>query len=223
MKMKKTILWALVIMLAIPATAQIYRRAVPARYSSSRNYNASRPSPHHHGHYYGLRIGGNLSSISSDDVCLDTDSYGGLYVAGVVGTQLSYYSPIWLETGLAYSEKGGTSKSGFDKVKYRLSYLEIPLTIKYGIAAGDVNIQPFFGGYLAVGVGGQIRDYDTRRSVSAYDTFNRFDGGLRIGCGLAYQMLYMEAGVDLGLSNINKDSFNSAHNQTVFLTAGVNF
>lgn len=223
MKMKKTILWALVIMLTTPATAQTYRRAVPARYSSSRNYNASRPSPHHHGHYYGLRIGGNLSSISSDDVSLDTDSYGGLYVAGVVGTQLSRYSPVWLETGLAYSEKGGSTKSGGDRVKYRLGYLELPITIKYDIAAGDVSVQPFLGGYLALGIAGQIKDYDMRRSESVYDTFNHFDGGLRIGCGLAYQMLYMEAGVDLGLSNINKDSFNSAHNQTVFLTAGVNF
>lgn len=225
MKMKKTILWALVIMLAIPATAQTYRRPAPGRssYAPQRNDRHHPYAPGYKGSYYGLRIGGNLSSISSEDVSLDTDSYGGLYVAGIVGTQLSRYSPVWMETGLAYSEKGGSARSGGDRVKYRLGYLELPVTIKYDIAAGDVSVQPFLGGYLALGVAGQIKDYDMRRSESVYDTFNHFDGGLRLGCGLAYQMLYIEAGVDIGLANINKDDFNTAHNQALFLTAGVNF
>ena len=91
------------------------------------------------------------------------------------------------------------------------------------VVLGAGGVGGIVGGYLALGVAGQIKDYDTRRSESVYDTFNHFDGGLRLGCGLAYQMLYIEAGVDLGLANINKDDFNTAHNQTVFLTAGVNF
>lgn len=221
--MKKTILWAMVIILALPATAQTYRRSVPhhsnyGHYDNGRQYNR-----YHANQYYGLRIGGNLSTINSQDVTLDTDSYGGLYLAAVMGTQMSHNSPVWLETGLAYSEKGGSAKLNSNNIKYRLSYLELPITIKYDIPAGDVSVQPFLGGYLALGVAGQIKDYDKRRSESVYDTFNRFDGGLRLGCGLAYQMLYIEAGVDLGLANINKDDFNTAHNQALFLTAGVNF
>lgn len=223
--MKKTILWALVIMLAIPATAQTYRRPAPGRssYAPQRNDRHHPYAPGYKGSYYGLRIGGNLSTINSQDVTLDTDSYGGLYLAAVMGTQMSHNSPVWLETGLAYSEKGGSAKLNSNNIKYRLSYLELPITIKYDIPAGDVSVQPFLGGYLALGVAGQIKDYDKRRSESVYDTFNRFDGGLRLGCGLAYQMLYIEAGVDIGLANINKDDFNTAHNQALFLTAGVNF
>lgn len=213
--MKKLMLCLLAMLLAIPSTAQIYRDYEPKRYDRSNDRE----------HYYGLRLGLNVASISSGDVMLDADSYSGLYLGGVYGMQLSRQAPIWLEVGLAYSEKGGVSRSkSDDKVKYRMSYLQMPVVCKYNIDLEDFHIQPFFGGYLAVGIAGQTKDYTPpRQSYSTYDTFNRFDGGLRLGCGAEYQMLYLEVGFDFGLSNISKDDFDTAHSRCFFLTAGVNF
>lgn len=210
--MKKLIILALTTLLAMPSTAQIYKRMEPARYSRD-----SRE------HYYGLRLGLNVASISSGDIELDADAYAGLYLGGIYGMQLSYRAPVWLELGVAYSEKGGAGHIEGKRIKYRMSYLEMPITVKYSIDVNEFHVQPFLGGYLAVGVAGQTKDYRTRSSYSTYDNFQRFDGGLRLGCGVEYQMLYLEAGFDFGLSNISKDDFDTAHSRCFFISAGVNF
>ncbi|KGI60494.1 hypothetical protein [Prevotella sp. S7 MS 2] len=55
------------------------------------------------------------------------------------------------------------------------------------------------------------------------DNFNRFDGGIKVGCGLGFQMLYLEASYDVGLANVGKDDFEDTHTGTFNLTFGVNF
>ena len=66
----------------------------------------------------------------------------------------------------------------------------------------------------------------TDRTVSSSfsdNRFQRFDGGLRIGCGAEYSMIYVELGYDFGLSNISHDYFDSSHNGAFFANFGVNF
>ena len=113
--MKKLIVLILTVLLSIPSTAQIYRQMEGNRYNRySRDGRAQ---------YYGLRLGLNLASISSDDIELDADAYAGLYLGGVYGVQLSYRAPVWFEVGVGYSEKGGITRSiGSDGKNYRVKY-----------------------------------------------------------------------------------------------------
>lgn len=85
----------------------------------------------------------------------------------VIGTQLTRTAPLFFETGLSYTEKGGKSDYQGGKFAYSLNYLEMPLLLKYKYYAGpDVSIEPFLGGYLAVGVrGGKIKDYGERQAI----------------------------------------------------------
>ena len=100
----------------------------------------------------------------------------------------------------------------------------MPLVCKYSFdVADDFYIQPFLGGYLAAGFAGKTKNYTERESQSSYNIVNRLDGGLRIGCGLEYQMVYAEAGFDFGLDDISKDDFQSVRNRSFFLNVGVNF
>ena len=87
----------------------------------------------------------------------------------------------------------------------------------------DLYIQPFLGGYMALGVGGKMKYYGEQRSTSSYDAVDRFDGGLRIGCGLEYDMLYAEAGFDFGIANIGDSDFDGVHTRSFFINVGVNF
>ena len=188
--------------------------------------------------YFGLRLGYNYASINSSDATLDMEGYGGFAFGGVYGLQLANSTPLWLEAGLFYSEKGGkdenkltiiTDKDGkvkdlTQKVTTRLMYLQAPIVIKYAFdVADDFYVQPFLGGYLAMGVGGKTKQYTSRESHDSFDKFNRLDGGLRIGCGVEYQMVYAEAGFDFGIANISDDDFTSARNQSFFINIGVNF
>ncbi len=194
--------------------------------------------------YYGLRLGLNLAAINSSTASIDMGSYAGLAIGGVYGLQLANSTPIWLEAGLFYSENGGKedhyesiykpangSEVGYtQKRTVRLMYLKTPIVIKYALdIADDLYLQPFLGGYLALGVGGKTKEYGNERfnvertSYDSFDNFKRFDGGLRVGCGIEYQMIYAELGFDFGLANISDDEFDTARNQNLFINIGVNF
>ena len=187
--------------------------------------------------YYGLRLGYNIASINSNDATIDMNSYGGFAFGGVYGLQLANSTPIWLEAGLFYSEKGGKDENKLtvvnnngvltemtQKVTTRLMYLQAPIVIKYAFdVADDFYVQPFLGGYLGLGIGGKTKLYGSRDTADSFDKFNRFDGGLRIGCGAEYQMVYAEMGFDFGIANISDDDFSTARNQSFFITVGVNF
>jgi hypothetical protein len=232
MNMKKYILMALVgLVTVMPASAQSYRNS---RYYnrntgrldySQRNHSrygnyASNPF------YVGFRVGPSFSSVSSDNDFLDGSSTKtGLNVGVAAGFGVSPYVPLFFESGLYYTEKGGKGKDDF---KFSLNYLEVPFVLKY-IHNFDrsFSIQPFFGGYVAGGVGGKIKDYYYHESYSAFgddmDQFKRFDGGLRMGVGIQYDLFYADLTYDLGLSNIGHDDFDDTKNSALMLNVGINF
>ena len=227
--MKKTIIFSLIcMMLALPAIAQpgrYYGRSPQPRVQTVGRHGNELIAWHRY--YFGLRVGMNASHVSSESPVLDGSSVKtGLNIGLAAGTQLTYRAPLFLETGLYYSQKGGKSGRGADKFTYDLNYLEVPLLIKYKHFVGNqTSIQPYAGGYLALGTDGNIKNYGTRTAFSSFDNgyFNRFDGGLKIGCGVGFNMLYLDASYDIGLSNIGQDNFDDTHNGCFTLNIGVNF
>lgn len=229
--MKKIIIIALaIISMSISAHAQAYTNS---RYYNERTGHLDYTN-HHLDNvigtgdiYYGLRLGAAFSTVNSDDKALDGgSSQTGLNLGGVIGFGLSDQTPLFLETGISYVEKGGKSVYEGKKMTYDLNYLEVPITAKYIFDIdGDFSIQPFLGGYLAFGIGGKIKNYGDRVAESSFSKkyFQRFDGGIRLGCGLAYDMFYADLSYEIGLSNISHDEFDSSHNGCLALSVGVNF
>lgn len=228
--MKKIYLTALLgFILSLPAFAQ-YNRGYGERrgsyYRSGQRYN-SRWFHDGQSTYYGLRLGLAVATVNSDDQYLDGgDAMSGLNIGAVIGTQLSYTTPIFFESGLYYVEKGGKGTYNSKKFTYDLNYLEVPLLVKYKYYFNqDAALQPFFGGYLACGVGGKIKNFGDREAEDSFsdDNFKRFDGGLRLGCGLSFQNFYFELAYDIGLANICHDTFDTSRNDCFFATIGVDF
>lgn len=181
-------------------------------------------------YYVGLRVGLNVATVHSDVRHLDGNrAKAGLGFGVVGGYQLAPDIPLFLESGLLYMEKGGKGRFDGYSFTYGLNYLELPLQVKYGIEidAGDndLSVQPFFGGFLAQGVGGKIKNYDVRETARSFsnEAFQRFDAGLRLGCGVLFNHLCLELGYEFGLVNIFHDDFDSSHTGNFFVTAGVNF
>jgi hypothetical protein len=167
--------------------------------------------------------------LNSDDRFLDSGSAKtGFNVGAVAGFQVAYRSPVYFETGLSYVEKGGKVQYEGQKYTYNLDYLEVPLVMKYVYNVDRAfSIQPFIGGYLSLGVAGKIKNSDdrSRHPESSFDdkNFQRFDGGIKVGCGVQYDFLYGELGYDFGLSNISRDSYDTCHTGTFYATIGFNF
>lgn len=222
--MKRTAFVLVAMMITMTLSAQGWRNQYHSQRNNTRSYDNDI--------YYGLRLGMGISSVGSDNKQLNANgSKTGINVGVALGVQLSTEAPVYLESGLYYVAKGGNGKNVNDtykdtKFSYNLNYLEVPVILKYNIELDyDLYLQPLAGGYFAYGVGGKFKDYGDRQIDNSFseDAFKRFDAGLRIGCGLQYQVLYAEAAYEFGLTNICHDYFDKAHTGCFYLNIGVNF
>lgn len=230
MKLNRILSLLAFILSATIADAQVYAPVPPRRGSYStpdgRPYGDTYHPSHLHNVYYGFRIGLSVASIHSESSPLDGNSARtGLNAGFAIGTQLIQGTPLCFESGLYYTEKGGKSNDGDGKFTYSLNYLEVPLLLRYKVRSGDIDIEPFLGGYLACGVGGKIKNYNDREAFSSYDDgyFRRFDGGIKVGVGFSFQMLYLGASYDIGLANVGQDDFDNTHTGAFVLNFGVTF
>jgi len=178
--------------------------------------------------YYGVRLGMTVADLGGD---VETDSKVGMTLGGVVGLRVSQSTPVFLESGLYYTERGAKD------IGY--SNLEIPLLIKYGIkATDDIAILPFVGPYFARACWGKTKqpklDADDKvigsEKVGTFDEDKAFHGGLKrlnmgfkLGCAAEYNKLYVELGYQFGVSNIAKNDDLTIRSNAFFANFGVNF
>lgn len=232
--MRKSFFLFLIFFLSLSGmmSAQNYYDGSPIHMSRWRDYQRKS--------YFGIRFGLNVPTLFYRGVggVVDNTSLPRFHVGLVYGNKLGNGLPFFFESGLLYTEKGTEIKAAqnIEHRKAYLKYLEIPFLIKYKINTNvdDLTIQPFFGGYMAFGIAGKIKCYDTRSKIKSFhdDRFKRFDAGVRVGCGMAFQNLYFEMSYDIGLFNMagkhftdyNYDSFDGyIHTGNFAATLGVEF
>ena len=211
--MKKFLMAIVAVLFAAPSFAQI----------SSGGFSLDQSTV-----YYGMRMGLNVSNLTGD-----TKDYSGakagLNLAAVLGLRVSDSTPIFIESGLYYTQRGAKkNKNTFAN----LNYLEVPFLLKYGIQATDeIAVLPFIGPTFGIGLAGKMMagDGEDKENSFGSNKFKRADVGMKIGCGAEYNKLYLEMGYQFGLSNIadwkiegtNDDA--SIHNGAFFVNLGVNF
>lgn len=180
--------------------------------------------------YYGVRIGMTGATLSGDAVEVkDLGSKVGLTLAGIIGLHISKTAPVFLESGLYYTERGAK------KDKFSVSYnnLEIPVLVKYGIKATDeIALLPFIGPVFSYAISGKYKysDGGTSVEVGAFDekkwpngnALKRANMGFKLGCGAEYNNLYLEAGYQFGITDISKGD-DGIHSNALFVNFGVNF
>ena len=177
--------------------------------------------------YYGVRIGMTGATLSGDAVEVkDLGSKVGLTLAGIIGLHISKTAPVFLESGLYYTERGAK------KDKFSVSYnnLEIPVLVKYGIKATDeIALLPFVGPVFSYAISGKYKysDGGTSVEVGAFDekkwsALKRANMGFKLGCGAEYNNLYLEAGYQFGITDISKGD-DGIHSNAFFVNFGVNF
>lgn len=180
--------------------------------------------------YYGVRIGMTGATLSGDAAEVkDLGSKVGLTLAGIIGLHISKTAPVFLESGLYYTERGAK------KDKFSVSYnnLEIPVLVKYGLKATDeIALLPFVGPVFSYAISGKYKysDGGTSVEVGAFDekkwpngnALKRANMGFKLGCGAEYNNLYLEAGYQFGITDISKGD-DGIHSNALFVNFGVNF
>lgn len=187
-----------------------YQRVLPSRRFGGYHNGMNCP-------YVGLRIGPSFTNITDYE---DSGLKTGVNVGLAAGFSLSSYVPLYLETGLYYTEKGSKNKSASTK----LNYLELPFVFKYKAGVdGLFAFEPYIGGFASLGVGGMTKDLVEKTATSSFDNFNRGDAGLKIGCGVSFGLAYLDVNYDWGLANISKDDFHESHTSAITVNVGINF
>lgn len=204
--MKKTFLILAALLLANAVSAQNYEKNI-----------------------LGVRAGLNLSSLSasSGGVSVSTDSRAAFHIAVTDQILLCRHLPLYFETGLAFSSRGGKA----DDVSYRPSYLQIPVLINYHFNIKDVvSIQPFAGLYYGLGLGGKVKAGNEKGDIFGDNgAFKRSDFGVRLGAGVVWKKIYFGLGYEIGCLNLLDSGVSSDYGDLKFrnncftLSVGYNF
>lgn len=214
--MKKAILTLICATLTMAAAAQ---------YSSQNNGGFSLSEDRL---YYGIRIGITGSHIVADNPALNVSHLkAGFSFGGIIGLRLSDSTPVYLESGLIYANRGGKGTDN-GHIKTSINTLELPLLIKYGVGLpNDMALLPFAGAFVNMGLGSGHYRSTVEGHVSAInkERYQRFDAGLKVGCGFEYKMLYAEIGWEFGLANMvhENDLYENGHSGALVASFGVNF
>lgn len=176
--------------------------------------------------YYGVRLGMSISSISGDiPEVKPLGSKVGLTLGGIIGLRCSNTAPVFLESGVFYTERG--AKKGKSVASYNT--IEIPLLVKYGIkASDDIAVLPFLGPTFSYAVSGKYKNPDGNIDTGAFEekewsALKRANMGIKLGCGAEYSNLYLEVAYQLGITNICKNGNFSGHSNALLINFGVNF
>ena len=199
--MKKLLVSIVAALMAVPSFAQY----------SSGGFELDKESL-----YYGVRFGATVASVSGD---YSVGSKLGMTLAGVVGLRVSSTAPVFLESGLYYTQRG--AKEGNITITH--DNLEIPVLVKYGFKATDeIALLPFFGPYFAYAVSSE---YKYKGETAPTDQFrpNRNNMGFKLGCGAEFNKIYAEVGYQFGVTNFMDSDDFTAHNNAFFLNLGLNF
>ena len=120
--------------------------------------------------------------------------------------------PVFLGFGVNYINEGFKYKH-WDETE-NASAIHMPLVFGYHFnAAPNLFISPYAGTFMSYCVEDMDDDY-------GFDD-DRFNYGLRLGCGLNFGRLTFDMAYDFGLKNLGERDFD-LHTRTFFVTIGYN-
>ena len=190
----------------------------------------------------GVRAGFNVSklAVSVEDMGISTGWRTGFHFAVSDQVLLTQRLPLYLETGVDFSSRGGKIALAQYGEVYRTTprpfYLQVPLLFNYHFNIRNLlTIQPFAGIYGGVGLRGRMEFDDLGKEELFGDRgmLYRLDFGIRAGVGFVVKRIYLGISYDIGCMNqFRNGSFFSyesrtraieIHNDCLSVMIGYNF
>ncbi len=196
---------------------------------------------------FGVELGYNSAKMKEiqdgkelpDESFIHYNRKGGIAIGFNYDFELS--ENLYFETGLGYQSKGMeevVEEEGFDGKDYiettSLSYLEIPLKIKYNYEIGDDTYIFGIGGFnIGFGLSGtketdngkNIDSEDIKFGSNEEDDYKSMDLSMAIGAGILYKNYELRLGFNNSISNLNpnSDDEKEIYNRVFTISLGYRF
>jgi hypothetical protein len=175
---------------------------------------------------FGLKGGVNLANLNGDNFS-DADVRSGLNIGVVLEFSLPL-SPIGIESGLYYSQKGASNEDLGVTSTLKTDYLEVPVLAKLSFGPpGPIKPHLLAGPYLGFLLNSEAVEESGGASstIDFKDSTNDVDFGLTGGIGLDVNMglatLSLQARYSLGLTEVYTNS--EAKHGVFAIVAGFTF
>nr|WP_276770906.1 outer membrane beta-barrel protein [Alistipes sp.] len=146
--------------------------------------------------------------MSAGGASISTDSRASFHVAVTDQILLHRSLPLYLETGIGFSSRGGRAAAEIYGDIYNMTmrpfYMQVPLLVNYHFHIRDLlTIQPFAGIYGGVGIRGAMKtEYGNEDMFSAPGFLSRMDFGVRAGAGFVIRRIYLGISYDIGCRDL---------------------
>lgn len=167
---------------------------------------------------FGVKGGLNYSTLNN----MDDAEYKAGFSAGVFADIAIPATPVSVQPELLYTTYG----AGFENtdLKMNLSYLQIPVLVKFGFPTPVANPHVFFGPYMGFLLKADVKADDF--SMDIKDETKSTDFGVAVGAGIDIKKFTVGLRYTAGLTNIDDPESGSAEdfkNGAFGLTVGIRF
>ena len=171
---------------------------------------------------FGVDVGVNVSSLSISGTFLNVAPSSKMGFSGGLSYQRLVVpsQPIYIETGVYYSQKGAIYREDELALELSTSHFEVPLLVNYRVDLGsNFSMVPSAGLYCSYGVAGDYAlsgtsgdseldgNLEVMEDYSVYGSggeFKRGNMGMRLGVGFGWKMVVVRAIYERDLLNGSK-------------------
>lgn len=165
---------------------------------------------------FGVKGGLNYSTFNNTD---DVEYKPGFVVGAFVDIPIPA-TPVSVQPEVLYATYGTNIKD--TDASINISYLQIPVLLKFGFPTPAASPNVFFGPYMGFKMKSEIKNDDI--SFNLEDETEDTDFGVVVGVGVDITKIRVALRYTAGLTNVAKSGFNDdSKNGALALTVGISF
>jgi len=173
-----------------------------------------------------LGIKAGLNSANFNDTDDSYDSRMGL-MAGLTYDFAIPMSPISIQPGVFYTQKGAEASAEGVEGKVKLDYVEIPVVAKFDFILDNPMLTPhvYVGPYVGFNINAESELSSEAGSIGGDidDVVKGTDFGVVVGAGADITQFNIGLRYSAGLTNIAEDDAFDGKNGVFSIVAGINF
>ena len=173
---------------------------------------------------FAIKGGANFANINDTDLSADTRTG---FMGGITYDFKIPFSPVSIQPGVFYAQKGADDWGGLDGASVKLDYIEVPVVAKFDFILDNPMFTPnvYFGPYVGFNVNAESELSGDGGEISGDidDQVKNTDFGVVVGAGADISRFNLGVRYSAGLSNIAEDESIDGKNGVVSIVAGINF